>query len=358
MHSKVPPRLKKASASDDILREHQRLTFHVENSPLAAIEYDHEFRIRRWSRQAEKLFGWKSREVLGKHNFELRLVHPSDESKVELAINKLIERRQPRNVLRNRNYRKNGSIMLCEWYNSALLDEKGQVASILSLAQDVSHQERSFMERSIAMVSEKERQRIGLELHDVLAQQLAGLAFLSRAFEMKLATRLPEFAAQAAQLAQLASEAVLQVRNLSSGLYPAELERRGLVGALRELALSQSQLYRRPCSFKQTGTAPALDSAVSLNLFRIVQEAVTNSMKHSRASQVAIQFHATKKELFLTVSDDGIGVPTPAPDANGKGIRIMNYRAESIGAHLQIEATKPRGTTVTCIVPLKLVSVP
>jgi len=345
-------REKKGIPPDDILREHQRLTFHMENSPLAAIEYDHEFRIRRWSAQAEKLFGWKSREVLGRHNFELRLVHPSDQAKVSSAIKQLIQRREPRNVLRNRNYRKNGAIMLCEWYNSALLDEKGQVASILSLAQDITHQERSFMERSIAMVSEKERQRIGLELHDVLAQQLAGIAFLSKALERKLSSRSSGHSAQAGQLAQLASEAVLQVRNLSSGLYPAELERRGLVAALRELTLGQAQIYKIPCTFKQTGEAPALDSGVSLNLYRIVQEALTNAMKHSNARRVTILFQAKKKELHLIVADDGRGFLPIKEEARGKGIGIMTYRAESIGAHLQIESAQSRGTIVRCIIQL------
>ena len=242
MHSK-PPRRKKGSAdAEDLLREHRHLTFLVENSPLAVIEYDHEFRIRRWSAQAEKLFGWKAEEAMGKHNLELHLVHKSERSKVSAAIQRLMERHEPRNVVRNRNRRKNGSIVLCEWYNSARLDDLGKVASILSLVQDISNQEQSFMERTVAMVSETERQRMGLELHDVLAQQLAGLAFLSKAFEVKLSAQMPGFSAQAAQLAQLASEAVLQVRNLSSGLYPAELERRGLVAALRELALGQEQL--------------------------------------------------------------------------------------------------------------------
>ena len=324
----------------------------MENSPLAAIEYDHEFRIRRWSAHAEKLFGWKSREVLGRHNFDLRLVHPSDQAKVSAAIKQLIQRREPRNVLRNRNYRKDGAIMLCEWYNSALLDEKGQVASILSLAQDITHQERSFMERSIATVSEKERQRIGLELHDVLAQQLAGIAFLSKALERKLSTRSSGFSTEAGQLAQLASEAVLQVRNLSSGLYPAELERRGLVAALRELTLGQAQIYKIPCSFRQTGEAPVLDARVSLNLYRIVQEAVTNALKHSRASRVKIHFQVKKRDFHLTVSDNGCGFSPRVEDAKGQGIPIMTYRAESIGALLQIKSVRSQGTRIRCTVHL------
>ncbi len=347
-----PRSIRRPSRLAELVREHQRLSFHVENSPLAVVEYDHDFRIRRWSAQAEKLFGWKAREVLGKHNFDFRLVHEGDKARVSSAIQRLIERREPRNVLRNRNYRKNGSTLLCEWYNSLLLDDDGRVASILSLAQDVGHQERSFMERTIAMVSERERQRIGRELHDVLAQQLAGLAFLSKALEVKLNSHASALSTQASQLAQLASATALQVRNLSSGLYPAELELRGLVAALRELAVGQTQLYNIPCHFDPKGAAPTLDQSVSLNLFRIAQEAVNNAMKHAAPSAVAIRFRVGKRALALTVTDDGTGFNPATVSEGGKGIRIMSYRAESIGATFSIVPALPHGTVVSCELPV------
>jgi PAS domain S-box-containing protein len=333
---------------EELLRERQRLAFHVENSPLAAVEYDHEFRIRRWSAQAHRLFGWKAREVLGKHNFDFPFVHESDRGQVSSAIQRLIERREPRNVLRNRNYRKNGEILVCEWYNSVLLDEKGRVSSVFSLAQDISHQERSFMERTIAMVSERERQRIGQELHDVLAQQLTGLALLSKALEVKLRSRLPGGVRQAARLAQLASGTALQVRNISSGLYPAELEKQGLVAALRELAVGLSQLFRRPCRFQSSGSVPEIDQVTSLNIFRIAQEAANNALKHSRAAEVSIRLLVRAGRVELSVKDNGRGFNPSRVAGKGKGLRIMTYRAESIGANFAIVPAVPRGTLVTC----------
>ena len=124
---------------------HQRLRFHVENSPLAVIEWNHEFHIQRWSPQAERIFGWKAAEVLGKHPFEWPFVVDEDKAKVHAVIADLLSGNEQRLVVQNRNYTKDGAITHCEWYNSVLFDETGQAISILSLVQDVT--ERTTIER-------------------------------------------------------------------------------------------------------------------------------------------------------------------------------------------------------------------
>ncbi|HEY0728801.1 MAG TPA: PAS domain S-box protein, partial [Pyrinomonadaceae bacterium] len=102
-----------ASALDD----HKRLAFHVENTPLAVIEWDHEFRVLRWSPAAQRLFGWKAEEVLGKHFSDWEFVVPEDID----AVNQVGERQnqgtEQQGISRNRNYTKLGNILHCEWYN-------------------------------------------------------------------------------------------------------------------------------------------------------------------------------------------------------------------------------------------------
>lgn len=123
-----------ASALDD----HKRLAFHVENTPLAVIEWDHEFRVLRWSPAAQRLFGWKAEEVLGKHFSDWEFVVPED---IEV-VNQVGERQnrgtERQGISRNRNYTKLGNILHCEWYNSALYDENGKLVSVLSLVLDVT----------------------------------------------------------------------------------------------------------------------------------------------------------------------------------------------------------------------------
>jgi len=126
---------KRAEAS---VREADRLAFHVENTPLAVIEWDHDFRVLRWSPAAERLFGWSSAEVLAKRFSDWNFVVQEDVEAVNEVGKRQNQGEQHHGVLRNRNYTKLGSVVNCEWYNSALYDEKGKLISVLSLVLDIT----------------------------------------------------------------------------------------------------------------------------------------------------------------------------------------------------------------------------
>jgi PAS domain S-box-containing protein len=118
--------------------EAHRLAFHVDNTPLAVIEWDHEFRVLRWSPAAERLFGWVSAEVLGKRFSDWNFVVPEDIEAVNEVGKRQNEGEEHHGILRNRNYTKLGSVVNCEWYNSALYDEHGKLISVLSLVLDIT----------------------------------------------------------------------------------------------------------------------------------------------------------------------------------------------------------------------------
>ena len=120
------------------LDDHKRLAFHVENTPLAVIEWDSEFRVLRWSPAAQKLFGWKAEEVLGKRFSDWQFVVPDDIDVVHQVGQRQNEGQEHHGISRNRNYTKLGSILHCEWYNSALYNEAGKLISVLSLVLDVT----------------------------------------------------------------------------------------------------------------------------------------------------------------------------------------------------------------------------
>ncbi|HEY9637065.1 MAG TPA: PAS domain S-box protein [Coleofasciculaceae cyanobacterium] len=121
----------------------QQLRFHVENTPLAVIEVDSEFRVQRWSQQATNIFGWQAEEVLNHRLDEWQFVFEEDAPRVQQDINRLIEGSQPHILGKNRNYTKDGSVIYCEWYNSALWNQSGELVSILSLALDVTERTRA-----------------------------------------------------------------------------------------------------------------------------------------------------------------------------------------------------------------------
>jgi PAS domain S-box-containing protein len=127
---------------------HQELFFHVNNSPLALVEWDRNFKVKRWSKRAEQMFGWQESEVLGKHWTEWRFVFDRDINTVVEKTNFLDNGDQNRNICHNRNYTKEGSVIDCEWYNSVLRDESGNLVSILSLVLDDTERQNALSERS------------------------------------------------------------------------------------------------------------------------------------------------------------------------------------------------------------------
>jgi PAS domain S-box-containing protein len=120
----------------------QRLNFHIENAPLAVVEFNNCFQVTYWSRQAEKIFGWKAEEVMGKRIDQLRWVYEEDMHHVAELSAEMLASRRSSNIHVNRNYRKDGSVIVCEWYNSVLLNSKGKLKSIQSLARDITEQRR------------------------------------------------------------------------------------------------------------------------------------------------------------------------------------------------------------------------
>lgn len=118
--------------------EAHRLAFHVENTPLAVIEWDQQFRVLRWSPAAERLFGWTAFEVLGKRFSDWNFVVADDVDAVNEVANRQNQGAEHHGISRNRNYTKLGSIVNCEWYNSALYDHSGKLISVLSLVLDVT----------------------------------------------------------------------------------------------------------------------------------------------------------------------------------------------------------------------------
>ena len=146
--SPADPPIPKAT-EQQLRRAFQELSFHMDNTPLAVLEWDHEFRLTRWAGQAEHVFGWTAAEVLGKRPHEWPIVHPDDAPRVDRVIQEMIARRNPRNVVVNRNLTRAGAVIWCEWHNSVMLDDDGRVVSILSLALDIT--ERTAAAEALAL---------------------------------------------------------------------------------------------------------------------------------------------------------------------------------------------------------------
>ncbi len=151
------------SAALDRRRVQDRLAFHVDNAPLAVIEWDADWRVQRWSPQAERIFGWSADQVMGRGWGEWDFVLAEDRRAVEAAAKRLIDGQDPSNHVTNRNLTADGQTITCQWFNSVMRDQAGVLVSILSFAQDIS-EEVQVQQRLTS--SQIELQRLHTELRE------------------------------------------------------------------------------------------------------------------------------------------------------------------------------------------------
>jgi signal transduction histidine kinase len=233
-------------------------------------------------------------------------------------------------------------------FRPAVSDLRSQLAerALVQHTLDASEAERREIQRQLLQIGDREQVRLAQDLHDGLGQHLIGVSFLLQPLRLRLA-RDPS-AAQLDEIDRLVGEAIEQTRDLVRSLHSRTLEAAGLTAALGELAAQITRVFRVECRVDdRAGLAPGVASRT--HLYRIVREAVLNAARHARAAAIAIELSRDGGELVLAVRDDGAGMR--GRPSGGMGIHLMAYRARLIGASVEI-ATGPRGTTVTCRVPL------
>jgi two-component system CheB/CheR fusion protein len=197
----------------------------------------------------------------------------------------------------------------------------------------------------------REQQELLHTLHDSLGQTLAGLGMLSTALSQRLTATDPAAIESAQQIAHLAQDALEQVRRLSRGLFPVEIDGEGLIPALRQLASTTESVYKIHVQVESDLQTPTQETRVATQLYRIAQEALTNAAKHAKARTIRIQISADSGLTRLRIIDDGVGIQHAVQKQEGAGLRIMNFRATAIGALLSIEPGAGGGTVVTCTLP-------
>jgi signal transduction histidine kinase len=209
------------------------------------------------------------------------------------------------------------------------------------------------------LVHEAAQRQIGQELHDDLGQLLGGAALQAGGLALRLGGQQPQLSEQARLVVQLLNQAVGKVRDLSHALYPVAATEAGLPALLQGLAGHGSL---QPAAVECVLALPdpeALQRLLGpqqvLQLYRIAQEALHNSLRHSQASRVQIALLLRGRQLRLRISDNGKGFlpqPKPAAASGGIGIPSMQHRAAAIGASLCLRNRPGRGVCVS--VSLKL----
>jgi len=200
--------------------------------------------------------------------------------------------------------------------------------------------ERDDAGRQLVNVADREEQRLAHDLHDGVGQHLVGTSYLLEA------ARGDANDPQLEEVAKLLGEAIDQTRHLARGLCPPSLTSDGLAAALGELATRVEHIYGVQC---HVAISNEPSSAARDHLYRIAREAVLNAAKHAHGSTIDVTLARSGGELVMCVRDDGVGIA--ANRGEGLGLRMIEFRARMLGAVLEVSATQPRGTIVTCTLP-------
>ena len=211
---------------------------------------------------------------------------------------------------------------------------------------------RAALEREVLEASERERRRIGHELHDGLGQRLTAASLATNALASALQTGASADAPRAEDIACQIREAIAETRALSHGLAPVGLEAGGLMNALAMLAETAKQSGGVRAVFECAAPVAVPDAEQATHLFRIAQEAVNNALKHAAPGEIRIGLEQREKSLTLEIEDDGNGLPEPLPADRGIGLRVMRHRAGLLGGTLEIVPPPAGGTLVRCRCPL------
>jgi PAS domain S-box-containing protein len=306
---------------------HQRLTFHVQNTPLAVVEWDSDFRVSRWSESAERLFGWPAQDVLNKHVSDWNFVYPEDAAAVERVRLRQRDGSEQQGVISNRNLHQDGSVLHCEWYNSVLRDSDGRLISVLSLVLDVTARKRAEEERTQLLAREREARhhaeqadRLKDEFLATLSHELRtpltaifGWASLLRSGDVpdeEVPQALEIIERNARTQARLVDE-LLDVSRIITGNLRVEVRPTDLA-AVVELASSglrpAAQAKQINLLFETDGE-PQIVSGDPNRLRQIVWNLVLNAIKFTpKGGRVWVRLSSEGQFAQLVVSDDGDGI--------------------------------------------------
>jgi signal transduction histidine kinase len=209
------------------------------------------------------------------------------------------------------------------------------------------------LSRHLVEIQENERKYIARELHDETSQSLTSLKLGLQVIE-KEADRRVRLAEQVRNLQVLADETLESLHHLAVNLRPASLDHLGLVDALTSLIESTTQRSGLQAHFKIIGSMEmaSLTDEMETSMYRIVQESITNVIRHAHASYVDVILEWRDEKILIVIEDDGVGIDIQKARETGHlGLIGMQERAEMLGGKLLVDSTPQVGTTLVVEIP-------
>ena len=342
--------------SEEALREsEERFRLAAQGAKMYAYEWDVPSDKVVRSDEYVNVLGYSYQEKELTRQQILATIHPDDRALFIASVDQLTPQNSTSQVT-YRLLRPDGHVVWLEKRARGFFDEQGKLLRMIGMVANIT--ERKLTEAALDSVSrrlieaqEQERTRIARELHDDIGQRLAILA-IKLAQLQQSPPQSSELASHIGELQKQTSGIAGDIQSLSHELHSSRLQYLGIVAAMRGFCREFGEQQKVEINCKIHDLPVTLSPDISLCFFRVLQEALHNSAKHSGVRHFEVELWGTPDEIYLTVSDSGAGFDVEAPKATrGLGLISMAERLKLLNGKLSIESQLQRGTTIHARVP-------
>jgi len=372
---------------EELKSNEEKLRFYTDNAPMAVIEWDSGFNVTRWSGESEKIFGWNSSEVLGKNIKELNIIYEPDIPIVNSTMEKLTQGELKQVVTNNRNYKKDGSVIICNWYNTDLKNQKGEMLSVLSQVIDITQRKQAELELINAKEKAEESERLKSAFlanmsHEIRTPMNGILGFTELLREPNLTSDEQQDYIQTIQIsgARMLNTInnIVDVSKIESGLTKVDINETNL----NEKIEFTYKFFKPEVEIKGLNfifkngllSKEAIIETDNEKVYAILTNLVKNAIKYTYDG--SIEFGYEKKGEFLEffVKDTGVGIPQKQHlmiferfrqgsesqnrgyEGSGLGLSIAKSYVEMLGGNIWVESEEGKGSIFYFTIPYNAVS--
>ena len=343
--------------SREALREsEERLRLAAQAGRMYAYEWDKKTDVIVRSADYVHILGLKDDTSNTTCQQMLKTVHPDDREKI-LSATFGCTPENPTCRVRYRVIRPDGSVVWLEKNAHAFFDGNGVILRMIGMVADITERKLaeeaiSGMSRRLIEAQEAERARIARDLHDTIGQRLAMLSVSLDQTKLMDPNSAQNFGGRVEELRKQVQDISAEIYSLSHELHSAKLRHMDMVHAMRGFCMELSVQQNVDINFGHKDIPESVPPEISICLFRVLQEALRNAVKHSKAQIFDVEARGTSDAIFLTVRDAGLGFDlTDALKGNGLGLTSMRERLNLVNGELSIHSQPGRGTSVQARVP-------
>jgi PAS domain S-box-containing protein len=348
---------RKHAQNELISREKQFRALIEESSDVIAL-VDREGIIRYTGPSVNKALGYTAEELIGRNTFEL--IHPFDLNSIKEMLEGILSEPSKIGNAEIRIRQKNGSWCWIEGVAKNLLDEPAVNAIVVNLRNITDRRVAEEMLRQLPIriinAQETERRRVARDLHDSVNQILSSVKFRLESVEEKVQRKDDALRIEVANAKLSLEKAMQEVRRISRNLRPSELDDLGVIPAVRSMCEEFKEVTKIDVDLKFSRLPETLSPEIEVTMYRIIQEALNNTAKHSEASRLSIHCAKDRSSLTIRIKDNGKGFDQHdpamnAPENSGTGLLNMKERAAFIGGTVSIRSSPRKGMEIKVQLP-------